>query len=280
MRKLIYTLFFVLLIHSAAQAQQNRFLKEKSKTLNNQIDNLIEFQKIANKIDSDSESYWAYGQANELLKSVDGSGKNFDRDLSRIYAAYTHVFYGMSYTKSIMAISRGDDYSLNELNSTLIKDTEAQKTDYYNLSKKELSSIYSIINFYKVSSMPKFPDMNERYQGFSSKNEELFKKYSALSAYKISSLNNKKLYYMTVVSLIVDLYSVNNPSVSNEEFKSSMHELVYLGDKMDEIPTNHELTITLSNQEYYHWIEQASEVQKTLMGLLVNELKKLGNSNF
>lgn len=277
MRNLISTLFFVLLILSAAQAQQNSFLTQKSKILDNQIDNLTEFQKIANKIDSDSESYWAYGQAKELLKSVDRSGKNFHRDLSRIYAAYTHIFYGMSYSRSIMAISRDEDYSLGELTNTLIKNPDLKKTDYYNLSKQELSSIYGMINFYKVSRMPKYPDMFERFQRDSLKNEQLFREYPAISAFRIRTLNNKKLYYITFVNLIIDIYAVNNPNVTDSDYKEFTQKIVELGQKMDRVPSNYETIIALSDHEYYHWITVGSSVQNALLGLLVNELESLGN---
>ncbi len=277
MRKLISTLFFFLFILSGAQAQQNAFLKEKSKILDNQIDNLMEFQKIANKIDSDSESYWAYGQAKELLKSVDRSGKNFDRDLSKIYATYTYIFYGMSYTKSIMAMSRGEDYSLTELNKTLIKDPNLKEKEYYNLSKQELASIYSIINFYKVSRMPKYSKMYERFQQDSKENEQLFKDYPAVSAFKIKTLDNKKLYFMTFVNLIIDLYLVNNQDVSDSDYEIYVQKLIDLGEEMDKIPSNYETILVLSEQEFYHWLEHGSAVQNTMMGLLVNELNELGN---
>ena len=56
----------------------------------------------------------------------------------------------MSYTKSILAISRGDKYSLEELNRTIIQPSTKDIADYHSLAKNELASIYSMINFYKV----------------------------------------------------------------------------------------------------------------------------------
>ena len=53
----------------------------------------------------------------------------------------------MSYTKTVIAISRGDDYSFEELISTTIP-FESKVLSKHELTIKELSSIYSVIQTY------------------------------------------------------------------------------------------------------------------------------------
>lgn len=274
MKKLISILFLVV-VFSSAQGQQTTLLKEKGIILKNQVGNLNELQKIAIIIDSDDESYWAFGQAEKLLKSVSLSGNNYHKDLAKIYAAYTHIFYGMSYTKSIMAISRGDEYSLSELNSTIIKDYEIKDSAYRTLSEYELSSIYSIINFYKVSRMPKYSDMNDRFKMFSKTNEQVFTDYPPESAYKIMSFYNKKLYFLTFVSLVNDLFMINNPNITESDYNKYIDELTQLGQQMDQIPSDYDTILALSDKEYYNYLMIASGVQKDMLGSLVDEMRFL-----
>jgi subtilase family serine protease len=65
-------------------------------------------------------SYWAYKYADGTLSTIDESGKSYYKDLTKIYSAYSYIFYGMSYKRTVMSISRGDDYSFEDLNQTII----------------------------------------------------------------------------------------------------------------------------------------------------------------
>src|SRR5574344_300392 len=212
----IFILVLIVILNSC-NAQENN-LKEKSIILTNQTIALRDFAKIADIIDSDTESYWAYEYADSILSSIDLSGKPYLKDLNKIYSAYTHIFYGMSYTRSILAISRGDKYSLEELNRTIIQPSTNDIANYHNLAKNELSSIYSMINFYKVSRMPRYNDMYTLFQNDSLESENIFKSYPAKTAYRIVSFENKKLYFKTFVGLIIDIYSINNQNTEESEY--------------------------------------------------------------
>lgn len=271
----IYALVLIFTLNGCNTQENN--LKEKSLILTNQSIALRDFAKTANIIDSDTESYWAFGYADSILSSIDLSGKTYLNDLNKIYSAYTHIFYGMSYTKSIMAIASGDNYSLEELNRTIIQPSTKEITDYYSLAKNELSSIYSMINFYKVGGMQRYNDMYTLFQNDSTVSENTFKNYPAEKAYRIVSFENKKLYYKTILCLIVDIYSINNENTEKSEYDKYMQGLHELGVEMDKIPSNYDTILNLSEQEYYEYILKSSEVQKTMLNLLIAEIKILAD---
>lgn len=273
----ICTLVLIFILNGC-NAQDNN-LKEKSIILTNQSIALSDFAKNADIIDSDTESYWAYEYTDSILSSIDLSGKTYVKDLNKIYSAYTHIFYGMSYTRSILAISRGDNYSLEELNRTIVQPSTKEIVDYHSLAKNELSSTYSMINFYKVSRMPRYNDMYTLFQNDSLENENTFKNYSAETAYRIVSLENKKLFFKSFVGLIIDIYSINNQNAEESDYNKYMQGLVKLGEEMDKIPSSYDAILNLSEQEYYEHILKSSEVQKSMLNLLVTEIKTLKQRN-
>jgi hypothetical protein len=267
------------MVFTSFTGQNEKFLTEKSTILKNQSESLLKFSKIANVIDSDDESYWAYKYADSTLSTIDQSGKNYYIDLNKIYSAYSHIFYGMSYTRTVMAISRGDNYNFEELNGTIIKSANDKEIDYKLLSNNELSSIYSIINFYKVSRMPLYNNMNEMFKSSYSENNAYFKSNTKEKAFKITSLNNKKLFFKILSDLIIDIYGINNQDASDDTYNNYVQSIVKQGEKMNEIPTNEQEILKLDDSQYYKMIIKSSEVQKTMLGLLVKEIEILQQRN-
>ncbi|MCL7765034.1 hypothetical protein MPF19_16545 [Polaribacter sp. Z014] len=273
-----FILFIFLIAFTSYSAQNENYLKEKSLILKNKYETLKKFSEIANIIDSDSESYWAYKYADSTLTTIDKSGKNYYKDLTKIYSAYSHIFYGMSYTRTVMSISRGGDYSLEELNKTIIKPFN-KTVDLPNLSETELKSIYSIINFYKVSRMQRYNNMNDLFKKNILKNESIFKNASKEQAYKIASFNNKKLFFMIFAGLIIDIYTLNNKGVDDTIYNNYMQNILKLGEKMDEIPSDNTKIMNLKESEYYLYLLKSSEVQKSMLKLLINEINVLQKRN-
>lgn len=58
-----------------------------------------------------------------------------------------------------------------------------------------------------------------------------------------------------------------------------MQGLVKLGEEMDKIPSSYDAILNLSEQEYYEYILKSSEVQKSMLNLLVTEIKTLKQRN-
>jgi hypothetical protein len=271
--------FLISMVFTSCSGQNEKFLTEKSTILKNQSESLLKFSKIANVIDSDDESYWAYNYADSTLSTIDKSGKNYYDDLNKIYSAYSHIFYGMSYTRTAMAISRGDNYTFEELNGTIIKSTSKKNVDFNVLSKNELSSIYSIINFYKVSRMPRYDNMNEMFKNSNSQNNAYYKNNTKEQAFKITSLNNKKLFFKVFAGLIIDIYGINNQDADDNTYDNYVKSILKQGEKMDEIPTNEREILTLDDSQYYKSIVKSSEVQKMMLDLLIKEIEILQQRN-
>jgi hypothetical protein len=269
----------IILFFASCDGQDKKLLQVKSSILNNQSEKLIELAKVANVIDSDYVSYWAYGYADSILTTFDIPGKNYYEDLSKVYSATTHIFFGMSYTRSILAISRGDKYSLEELSKTIVEPLSIVEFDFKRLSISELSSIYSIINFYKVSRMPRYDDMYILFQNDSLEMETTYKNYTAETAYRIVSLENKKLHFKTFAGLIIDIYSINHQNSDKSGFNNYVQGLVKLGEEVDEIPSSYDIIAKLTEQEYYDYVLKSSEIQKKMLNLLVTEIMILKQRN-
>ena len=64
--------------------EQNDFLHEKSSILKNYSESLTQFNEIAYLIDNDLESQWSYRQADSFFSTIDGSGKFYYYDLTKV----------------------------------------------------------------------------------------------------------------------------------------------------------------------------------------------------
>jgi hypothetical protein len=73
----------------------------------------ISFSKTAKIIDHDTESLWAYSEARNLINQSKLNNNIFEKILL-MNKAKTLIFYGMSYTKSIMYKSLYPNDSLGE----------------------------------------------------------------------------------------------------------------------------------------------------------------------
>lgn len=276
MKKILF--YFILLISiTEIHGQSSQNLNEKGKVLSNQQSGLFQLTGVSNIIDSDSESYWAYEEANSLIRKIKLDGNNYEKDLSKIYSSYSLIFYGMSYSRAIMALSRGDDYSLEELSSTILDYEDNKAISKYELSKKEIAAIYGMINFYKVSRMPKYSAMNEVYNRYETKMDEIFRLYNENDAYKIASLQNKKLFYKTFVNLIIDLYFVNNPTTEETIINKYFKNVTLMGVTLDKMPNDYNKILNLSDKEYFDYLISTSQIQKEMIQLLIIEIKKLAS---
>jgi len=276
LKKILF--YFILLISiSEINGQSSQNLNEKAKVLSNQQGGLFELTGVSNIIDSDSESYWAYEQANSLIRTIELDGNNYEKDLSKIYSSYSLIFYGMSYTRAIKSLSRGDNYSLEELSRTILDYEDNKAISKYELSKKEMGAIYGMINFYKVSRMPRYSDMNDVYNRYNTAMEEIYKHYSENEAYKIASLQNKKLFYKTFVNFIIDLYFVNNQDTEETIINKYFKNLTLKGETLDKIPNDYNKILNLSDKEYFDYLVSTSQIQKEMIQLLTTEIKKLAD---
>lgn len=275
-----FTIYLVLfIVTSACYGQTTENQSEKINILKNHSLNLKKFLNVANIIDSDMESYWAYGMADSLLGTINFNGNYYETNLSKIYSAYTYIFYGMCYSRTISAISRGGNYTLEGLYGTIIPFKNNIELSKYELSRKEIASIGITTNFYKVSGMSNYYDMYNVYKSFYLKLEEIYKQYPTNEAYRIVSLRNKKLYFQTFVRFILDSYARNNIGTEKAIKVAYINQLVQKGETLDKIPDDYEEIIELTEKEYFICLETCSKVQGEMLQLLTEEIRNIANKN-
>ena len=180
---------------------------------------LKEFIKVADYWGDDTESYWAFEQANNILDSITDYSK-YEEALDRIYAATSYVSYGLSYVPSVLEASR--QYHLGESNTfpkvgikesgeIIIKDYNLPSNDtLYNVSRLEFRALYSMLYFYKAISLENFEERLLHNYDRSMAYEELYSQCDHKLAYRISSILNMQAWYNYIITCAQLAYWENN----------------------------------------------------------------------
>ena len=180
---------------------------------------LKEFIKVADYWGDDTESYWAFEQANNILDSITDYSK-YEESLARIYAATSYVSYGLSYVPSVLEASR--QYHLGESNTfpkvgikesgeIIIKDYNLPSNDtLYNVSRLEFRALYSMLYFYKAISLENFEERLLHNYDRSMAYEELYSQCDHKLAYRISSILNMQAWYNYIITCAQLAYWENN----------------------------------------------------------------------
>lgn len=180
---------------------------------------LREFIKVADYWGDDTESYWAFEQANNILDSISDYSK-YEESLARIYAATSYVSYGLSYVPSVLEASR--QYHLGESNTfpkvgikesgeIIIKDYSLPSNDtLYNVSRLEFRALYSMLYFYKAINLEKFEERLLNNYDRSMAYEDLYSQCDPKLAYRISSILNMQSWYNYIITCAQLAYWENN----------------------------------------------------------------------
>ena len=180
---------------------------------------LKEFIKVADYWGDDTESYWAFEQANNILDSITDYSK-YEESLARIYAATSYVSYGLSYVPSVLEASR--QYHLGESNTfpkvgvkesgeIIIEDFNLPSNDtLYNVSRLEFRALYSMLYFYKAISLENFEERLLHNYDRSMAYEELYSQCDHKLAYRISSILNMQAWYNYIITCAQLAYWENN----------------------------------------------------------------------
>lgn len=180
---------------------------------------LREFIKVADYWGDDTESYWAFEQANNILDSITDYSK-YEESLARIYAATSYVSYGLAYVPSVLEASR--QYHLGESNTfpkvgikesgeIIIKDYNLPSNDtLYNVSRLEFRALYSMLYFYKAINLGNFEERLLHNYDRSMAYEELYSQRDPKLAYRISSILNMQAWYNYIITCAQLAYWENN----------------------------------------------------------------------
>lgn len=180
---------------------------------------LREFIKVADYWGDDTESYWAFEQANNILYSITDYSK-YEESLARIYAATSYVSYGLAYVPSVLEASR--QYHLGESNTfpkvgikesgeIIIKNYNLPSNDtLYNVSRLEFRALYSMLYFYKAINLGNFEERLLHNYDRSMAYEELYSQCDPKLAYRISSILNMQAWYNYIITCAQLAYWENN----------------------------------------------------------------------
>ena len=204
----------------------NKQIAVRDSVLIYKIQGLKDFVKVADHWGDDTESYWAFEQANNILDSISDFSK-YEESLARIYAATSYVSYGLSYFPSVIEASRqyhtGESNSfpkvgIKESSEIIIKDYHLPPNDtLYNVSRLEFLALYSMLYFYKAVNFEKFEERILPNFDRSMAYDELFSHFSPQTAYRISSVLNMQVWYNYIVTCAQISHWENNEQAPDLE---------------------------------------------------------------
>jgi hypothetical protein len=78
---------------------------------------------------------------------------------------------------------------------------------------------------------------------------------------------------------IIPNFIIKHFASDDNTYNNYVQSILKQGEKMDEIPTNEREILTLEDSQYYKSIIKSSEVQKTMLDLLIKEIEILKQRN-
>ena len=236
----------------------------------------------------DTESYWAFEQANNILDSITDYSK-YEESLARIYAATSYVSYGLAYVPSVLEASR--QYHLGESNTfpkvgvkesgeIIIKDYNLPSNDtLYYVSRLEFRALYSMLYFYKAINLENFEERLLHNYDRSMAYEELYSQYTPQVAYRISSILNMQAWYNYMVTCAQLAYWENNGQIADIKVMpwKEFIDLAYWHDSL----TNDIEQYENMDDETFHRIEaKAAYTQYIMLLHIAKNLEELkGKAN-
>ena len=219
-----FCILFSVLFMCLSACKQNRPVSNHQTSIRDSVliyktQGLKEFIKVADYWGDDTESYWAFEQANNILDSITDYSK-YEESLARIYAATSYVSYGLSYVPSVLEASR--QYHLGESNTfpkvgvkesgeIIIEDFNLPSNDtLYNVSRLEFRALYSMLFFYKAINLENFEERLLHNYDRSMAYEELYSQCDPKLAYRISSILNMQAWYNYIITCAQLAYWENN----------------------------------------------------------------------
>lgn len=250
------------------------------------IQGLKAFIKEADYWGNDTESYWAYGQADSILDCITDYSQ-YEESLARIYSATSYVFHGLSYVPSVMAESRryqtGEEdkdvpkVGIKESSNFIIWDSEipAQAKEL-NTSVMETIAIYSMLYFFKAIEYP--DDFEERFIPLfmqSMKYEEIYTTYPVKTAYQLHSMYNMMSWYAFILTMAqlsyVELHDDEIPDFESMPWKEFIELESWHNAQMIEMVQHEQMP-----DEKFHQIEvKAAYAQYVVMKHIAENLAKM-----
>ena len=232
---------------------------------------------------NDTESYWAYEQADSILNSITDYSQYYE-SLARIYSATSYVSYGLSYVPSVLEASR--QYHFGESNTfpkvgvkesgdIIIKDYNLPSNDtLYNVSRLEFRALYSMLYFYKAINIEKFEERLLHNYDRCMSYEELYSQCDPKLAYRISSILNMQAWYNYIVTCAQLAYWENNGQTADIKVMpwKEFIDLAYWHDSLINDIDRYE---SISDEEFHQIETKAAYTQYIMMKHIAENLAKL-----
>lgn len=287
-RHLLITAFLAICLFSSCTGgnkevtAQQRVSSIRDSVLIYKIQGLKAFIKEADYWGSDTESYWAYGQADSILDCITDYSQ-YEESLARIYSATSYVFYGLSYVPSVMAECRqhytGKDESspkvgLEESTKIVIRDSLSSATDTISsLLEMEIAALFSTVYLYKAI---EYVGFEERVLPNLHRGEQMTK-YTDMSEeteMKLYSVCNMQAWYNLIIMLTqMSHYELHGKAADLETMPwKEFIELAHWHDALTENPQRYE---TISDEEFHKIEVKAAYTQYIMMKHIAENLAKL-----
>ena len=283
-----FCILFSVLFMCLSACKQNRPVSNHQTSIRDSVliyktQGLKEFIKVADYWGDDTESYWAFEQANNILDSITDYSK-YEEALARIYAATSYVSYGLAYVPSVLEASR--QYHLGESNTfpkvgikesgeIIIKDYNLPSNDtLYNVSRLEFRALYSMLYFYKAISLENFEERLLHNYDRSMAYEELYSQCDHKLAYRISSILNMQAWYNYIITCAQLAYWENNGQAADIKIMpwKEFIELAYWHDSLINDIDQYENM----DDETFHRIEaKAAYTQYVILSHIAKNLGEL-----
>ena len=209
-------------------------------------------------VDNDIAAIHHYEYADSLIDAVIHESDNFEfeRSLAKLYNAGAHIFYGMSYRKTIYLSVQYPIMNFIEVRKNIMANTDSLLSNYL-IDKKPLTLIQlknawmlSMIEFMKVDKSPVYDHMKNYFTDYLMVNDSITNTYNKGSAYKILILESEKELYRQLTYLTVDVVSTSNKD-GKTAFTKFMNEGLKYAAIIDKIPVSYQAMLSLTPTEYY-----------------------------
>mgnify|MGYP003434088287 FL=1 len=287
MRYNVLGILFVIICCSCSNVNNklvsNNQISIRDSVLIYKIQGLKEFTEVADYWGDDTESYWAFEQANNILDSISDYSK-YEESLARIYAATSYVSYGLSYVPSILEASRqyhsGEPDSfpkvgVKESGEIVIRDYNLPENDtLFNVSRLEFRALYSMLYFFKAINLEEFENRLLPNFDRSMAYEELYSLYAPQTAYRISSILNMQAWYNYIVTCAQLAYWENNERAADLD-TMPWKEFIELAMWHDSLANDMEQYENM-DEETFHRIElKAAYTQYIMLSYIAKNLAEL-----
>lgn len=244
---------------------------------------LQELIKVADYWGDDTESYWAFEQADSILNTITDYSKH-EESLASIYTATSYIFYGLSYVPSIIEASRKYNsqepesfpkVGVKESGEIIIRDSRLPQNDtLYNVSRLEFRALYSMVYFYKAINLEQFKERILLNYDRCMLYDELFSSYSPKIAYKVSSVFNMQAWFNYLVICAQMSYWERYGQAADIE-KMPWKEIIELAMWHDSLTNNLEHYEQMTEEDFLGIENKAAYTQYILLSHISNNLSEL-----